>query len=45
MKTYKGETIYKHNTTGYWTCLCYASGGYLKADTLFGIKKLINKYK
>lgn len=42
---YKGEIIYKSNITGYWTCLCFASGGYLIADTLFGIKKLISNYK
>jgi len=43
--TYKGETIEKSLITGYWTCLCLASGGYLKSDTLAGMKKLIDNYK
>lgn len=45
MIRYKNEIIQKNNKTGYWTCLCFASGGYLVADTLFGIKKLISNYK
>jgi len=42
---YKGETIERHPITGYWTCLCFAFGGYLKADTLRGMKRLISDYK
>lgn len=45
MRKYKNETIYKNNVTGYWTCLCFAYGGYLKSDTLQGVKKLISNYK
>lgn len=45
MIKYKGEFIYRHNITGYYTCLCFAFGGYLKSDTLRGIKELITIYK